>query len=143
MQKRPHSDKQICDSPLGGPRFTNYSILSDRRARIANLLAECGVFALAIGGRLAKNFGLPGDILEMRVPKSISTPFRHCTSRSRCSVKSFAQRPKRQHVRWTNASDPPAKATQNENDLANSLRAPVQHTKRTLTRLRSHCPEVK
>ena len=50
-----------------------------------------------------------GDILEMRVPKSISTPLRHCTSRSRSSAKAFAQRPNRRQLQ--NASDPFAKST--------------------------------
>src|SRR5262249_196768 len=52
-----------------------------------------------------------GDILEMRVPKSIFTPLRRYTSRSRSSAKAFAHRPKRLQVQFLDASDPPAKAT--------------------------------
>ena len=50
-----------------------------------------------------------GDILEMRVLKSISTPLRHCTSESRSSARAFAQRPNRRQLQ--NASDPFAKST--------------------------------
>src|SRR5437879_2326024 len=64
-----------------------------------------------------------GDILAMRVPKSISTPLRHCTLGSRSSAEALAQRPNRRHVQWSNASDPPAKATQNKSNLSASLHA--------------------
>src|SRR5260370_23723433 len=64
-----------------------------------------------------------GDILEMRVPKSISTPLRHCTLRSRSSAEALAQRPNRRQVQFSNASDPPAKAAQNKSNLSASLHA--------------------
>src|ERR1700687_2257056 len=68
-----------------------------------------------------------GDILETRVPKSISTPLRHCTSRSRSSAKAFAQRPNHRQVQFSNASDPPAKTTQNKSNLP-AAHASVRHT---------------
>ena len=54
----------------------------------------------------------PGDILEMRVPKSISTPSRHCTSRSRSSAKARARQSSRRSGLRPGGSGPPAKGPQ-------------------------------
>ena len=61
-----------------------------------------------------------GDISAMRVPKSISTPLRPCTSRSRSSAKVFAHRPSGRQVPFLDPSDPPAKARQDTRNLSAS-----------------------